>query len=285
MHKKKHNQGFTLVEVIVVLVLLSIGSSVAIPAMTGWIDNSNEKSAIVEAQTCLIALRTIAVERDSVGEKYELGSDEKETLTLAKSPSGADIVDAVVGPGASVERMEYKTADGVFVTYANGKFTVSESAYSFGQAQDMAAIMETMDANKPGGGSMDSGANGLTGSGSTKTVAALKELGIDLTTMGATAWGYRTSGPFFFWTTVDISKKNAGDIVPVMRYNQKSGTFTVWDAKLKEATFNGQTYTTIGDSLVGSVKNDLPKEQQTYDNMMETYAKELEKYDKKNAGK
>ena len=45
--------GFTLVELVVVLVIAGITASFAVPALTGYIDNAKEKQAVSETQACV----------------------------------------------------------------------------------------------------------------------------------------------------------------------------------------------------------------------------------------
>lgn len=57
--RNKKKKGFTLVELIVVLVILAILAALLIPALTGYIDNANEKKVTAEARTALMAVQTV----------------------------------------------------------------------------------------------------------------------------------------------------------------------------------------------------------------------------------
>lgn len=90
---RRNKKGFTLVEVIVVLVILAILAAILIPSMVGWIDEANNKSAIVSARTEVLALQT------KVSEKHATTSDYSGTIT-----SGTLIDDAtkLAGLGSDV---------------------------------------------------------------------------------------------------------------------------------------------------------------------------------------
>ena len=53
--KKNNNKGFTLVELIVVLVILAILAAILIPALLGYIDRAREKQVTTNAEAALVA--------------------------------------------------------------------------------------------------------------------------------------------------------------------------------------------------------------------------------------
>ena len=58
----RSHRGFTLVELVVVLVIAGITASFAVPALTGYIDNAKEKQAVSETQACVMAATRIAAQ-------------------------------------------------------------------------------------------------------------------------------------------------------------------------------------------------------------------------------
>ena len=51
----KDNKGFTLVELVVVLVIIGLLSAFLIPNLLGYIDDTREKQAVINARSCLTA--------------------------------------------------------------------------------------------------------------------------------------------------------------------------------------------------------------------------------------
>ncbi len=61
--QKNTNAGFTLVELIVVLVILAVLAAILIPALLGWIDKAREKQELLDAKYCLTTIQAQLTER------------------------------------------------------------------------------------------------------------------------------------------------------------------------------------------------------------------------------
>lgn len=60
--KIKKNKGFTLVELIVVLVILAILAAILVPALLGYVDKAKSEQLIVQGKNVMTAAQTIATE-------------------------------------------------------------------------------------------------------------------------------------------------------------------------------------------------------------------------------
>ena len=124
----RSHRGFTLVELIVVLVIAGITASFAVPALTGYIDNTKEKQAVSETQACVETVTRIAAQKYAEWKKnttYQLAGGKELT-------SSAEFQPLVGCTGTTSNIPPAVTGGDVALTEGSGQYLLHVSNYGPG---------------------------------------------------------------------------------------------------------------------------------------------------------
>ena len=124
----RSRRGFTLVELVVVLVIAGITASFAVPALTGYIDNAKEKQAVSETQACVETVTRIAAQKYAEWQRnttYQLAGGNELT-------SSAEFQPLVGCTGTTSSTPPTVTGGDVALTEGSGQYLLHVSKYEAG---------------------------------------------------------------------------------------------------------------------------------------------------------
>ena len=124
----RSRRGFTLVELVVVLVIAGITASFAVPALTGYIDNAKEKQAVSETQACVETVTRIAAQKYAEWQRnttYQLAGGKELT-------SSAEFQPLVGCTGTTSNTPPAVTGGDVALTEGSGQYLLHVTNWDFG---------------------------------------------------------------------------------------------------------------------------------------------------------
>ena len=272
---KKNKDGFTLVELIVVLVILAILMGMLVPSLTGYIDMAHEKTALVECRQAVLAAQVKASEEYGKG-NTAVEFNLSEIKELSEVPG--TINKATAGDG-KVTYLKYTSKRGIVVIYENGEYRIegkdetSGGGESGGGDVSGGGGVETPDDN--GGDTGESGGLDFqVGQHSFTAKLDLQKFWDESTSKEGNAVTvpgkgfYKVDNEYYYvngWTTYNGETKNFNSPDVVSRVNREKEIIDYkdinWASKPVRGdmiTYNGNYYIILGNLYNGATPSSDP---------------------------